>query len=198
MTPAGPTIISLLAAALYGGVAVICLMALVSSLSQRQAMWHAVGWGAVILFFVGLVLLRVWNVEELLREELRLSLYAKGSYDDRRAIQGPLFAGIFGTAALIGGFAVFQVSRTISGRRNIAVVMAFGGVGAMIFLVLLRIVSLHSVDELLYGPLKLNWVADIGSALLVLASAVYYRLVVSGKAGPRVVTKPSGPAQRGR
>ena len=41
---------------------------------------------------------------------------------------------------------------------------------SLVFLLLLRIVSLHSVDLLLYGPLKLNWVIDLGACAIVLAS----------------------------
>jgi hypothetical protein len=38
----------------------------------------------------------------------------------------------------------------------------------------LRIASLHMIDALLYGPLKLNWVIDIGGSLVVLVAAIYY------------------------
>ncbi len=51
----------------------------------------------------------------------------------------------------------------------------------MIGLMMLRIISLHMIDRLLFGPLKLNWVFDIGSTLAVLAAALYYIAIVSGR-----------------
>ena len=41
----------------------------------------------------------------------------------------------------------------------------------MIGLVALRLVSFHATDALLYAPLRLNWVLDIGLTLIVAGSA---------------------------
>jgi hypothetical protein len=42
----------------------------------------------------------------------------------------------------------------------------------------LRLASLHAVDALLYSPVKLNWVIDLGASLVVMLSAIgYIRLV---------------------
>jgi hypothetical protein len=38
----------------------------------------------------------------------------------------------------------------------------------------LRVISLHAIDALLYGPIKLNWVIDLGTSLIVLSAAAYY------------------------
>jgi hypothetical protein len=49
----------------------------------------------------------------------------------------------------------------------------------MVMLLGLRIVSLHQIDVLLYGPAKLNWVIDIGASLTVLTAAGFYIRLVS-------------------
>lgn len=52
---------------------------------------------------------------------------------------------------------------------------------AMMMLLGLRIVSLHQIDQLLYGPKKLNWLVDIGASLLAMGAAVVYIRVVIGR-----------------
>ncbi len=177
-----PTVFSMIAACLYGGVAGACLLAVVASQSRRQARWHIWCWLGLATFFVLLAISRAFAFEDALRENLRLLLRAEGAYDQRRELQGPIFATIFVGAASIAGFWFYRVMHDISGRRNIATVIASASGGVMTVLVLLRIISLHSVDELLYGPLRLNWLTDIGSSVLVLASGVYYWSVVTGRA----------------
>jgi len=76
------------------------------------------------------------------------------------------------------GAAIFAAwfYRTVRKRRSrpgIAVMVALGSAGGMIFLLMLRMVSFHPIDRLLYG-LKLNWVVDIGTSLAVLGAALYY------------------------
>jgi hypothetical protein len=173
--------LSLIAAAFYGAVVAACLLALAAALARRQIRWHLVGWSALALLFGVLAAMRVFAIEELLREELRLLLRAEGTYDNRRALQGPVFAALFIAAAVIGGFWTFHISRTIRGRRNIAAMVAIASGSTLVFLMMMRIVSLHSVDQLLYGPLKLNWIIDLGASTIVLASCVYYWRVVTGR-----------------
>ncbi len=45
----------------------------------------------------------------------------------------------------------------------------------------IRTVSFHALDRLLDGPLKLNWVGDIGATLTVIGAAVIYVRSVRGK-----------------
>jgi hypothetical protein len=173
--------LSLIAAAFYGVVVFACLLAVAAAIARRQVRWHVLGWTALALLFVAFAAMRAFAIEELLREELRLLLRAEGTYDDRRALQGPIFAVLFVTAAAIGGVWTFHISRTIRGRRNIAAMIAIASGSSLVFLLLLRIVSLHSVDLLLYGPLKLNWVIDLGASAIVLASGFMYWRIVTGR-----------------
>jgi hypothetical protein len=48
----------------------------------------------------------------------------------------------------------------------------------MIGLIILRLISLHALDQLLFGSLKLNWVGDLGAAAAVFGSALYYILLL--------------------
>lgn len=177
-----PSTFSLIAACFYAAVAASCLLALVPAVRLRQARWHVLGWSAIALLFVMLGVMRVFGVEELLREVLRNLLRSQGAYDHRRELQGPIFAALFVTAAFLGGFWTYCTAQTISGCRNIAAAIAIACGCVLIFLNLLRIVSLHSVDQLLYGPLKLNWFIDLGASAVVLGCGVYYWRVVTGRA----------------
>ncbi len=177
-----PSTFSLIAACLYAAVAASCLLALAPAVRLRQAKWHVLGWSAIALLFFALGAARVFAVEELLREELRFLLRGQGAYDHRREFQGPIFAALFVSAAFFGGFWAYRTSQTITGRRNIAATIGIACAYSLIFLNLLRIVSLHSVDQLLYGPLKLNWLIDLGASAVVLVCGVYYWRVVTGRA----------------
>jgi len=172
---------SLIAACLYGAVVASCLLALGSAVMRRQTSWHVLGWSAIAVLFVALGVMRLFAFEDLLREALRTVVRNQGAYDNRREFQGPVFAALFIAAAFFGGFWFYRTSRTVGGRRNVATMIAIGCAFALAFLVMLRIVSLHSVDQLLYGALKLNWIIDIGSSIVVLACGVYYWRVVTGK-----------------
>ena len=121
----------------------------------------------------------------MLRADLRDWLQAEGLADDRRAIQGPIIAVSIALFAAIGMIALYWVAQRISGRRNIAVAIVWGACGVMVATIAMRTVSLHALDRLLYGPLKLNWVGDIGASLGVLAAAIFYIGIVSGRIGAR-------------
>ena len=177
-----PSTFSLIAACFYAAVAASCLLALVPAVRLRQARWHGLGWSAIALLFVLLGVMRVSGVEELLREVLRNLLRSQGAYDHRRELQGPIFAALLVTVAFLGGFWVYCTAQTISGRRNFATAIAIACGCVLIFLNLLRIVSLHSVDQLLYGPLKLNWFIDLGASAVVIVCGVYYWRVVTSRA----------------
>jgi hypothetical protein len=176
-----PSLLSLVAAAFYVIVMGACLLALTTALRQKQVRWHVASWMLLAGLFAGLAIMRAFAIEEVVRDELRFLLHAEGKYEDRRALQGMAFAAMFVSAAAIGGFRFFQVTRTIQGRRNVASTIADAGGAGLLLLLMLRIVSLHSVDQFLYGPLKLNWLIDLGASALVLGCSIYYWQVVTGR-----------------
>lgn len=141
--------------------------------------------------FAALAILRLLTFEELMRDALREFLFATEAYEDRRRIQGPIVMGIIVLAGAAGFFWIYKRFRAARGRRNIAVIVAQAAGLAMLGLVALRTVSFSAIDSLLFGPLKLNWIGDIGASLLVAGCATYYVWVV----GKGMASKPRGPAR---
>lgn len=165
-------------------VVLACIVAAHSARLFSPARAHAAMWIAIAVFFALLAAARLANLEELWRDELRDWLRASGSYENRRTFQAPLTVGL-ALLAVAGLTWLLMKWRKAERRRTKALIVAAFGVAAMTSLVALRSVSLHAFDAMLYGPLKLNWVGDIGSALLVLGAAVYYVRVTRQNAPPR-------------
>lgn len=170
--------LSIVAAGIYAVVVLTCFVAAVAALTKKQHYRHIIAWAAFGAFFAVLVYLRLNDFEEIWRDELRAMLRADGTYDGRRAFQLPLAAGVIIIIALAVLAWIVQVYRGARGRRNVAVAVAQLGVFLMLGMIALRMVSFSLVDKILYGPPKLNWVGDIGSAALVAGCSVYYIRIV--------------------
>ena len=140
-------------------------------------------WATIAAIFIGLALMRLIGVEEWLRGDLRMMLYAEQSYEKRRDLQKPLVVLIFVIVMSMAGGVVYLLATGAKGRRNIAALTAICCTGGLTFLAALRLVSLHSVDALLYGPVKINWFADLGMTIAVLACAIRYCLIVRRRQG---------------
>jgi O-antigen ligase len=179
MPSAAPSILSLGAAALYIVILAVCLLAAATARRQRQPFAHRRTWVVVGLVFGALALMRVAGFEELVRELFRSELRLEGGYDQRRALQRPLAIAIIAIVSACFAWGLWAQWRASQGRRNMALFVAFAALATMVMLVGLRILSLHQIDVLLYGPAKLNWVIDTGASLAVLAAAVFYIRLVS-------------------
>lgn len=172
------TYLSLAAAALYVVVALAAMAAAGTASTSGQPRWNRNAWAALALLFLVLVVLRGFGIEELARDWLRETMRGDGSYDGRRQIQGIIASAVLVAVVAVGFWWTYKVTRTLRGRRNGATVAALAAGAGMLFLVILRMISLHMIDRALYGALKLNWVGDIGTSLIVFGAAVYYvRLV---------------------
>ena len=172
---------SFAAAALYVLVAMAAAAAASIATGRRQPVWNRNVWAALAVLFTGLVVLRFLGTEEILREALREGLRSDGSYAGRRWVQGVIASIAIAVVALAGFAIVRRLSRSLKGRRNIATSAALVAGAAMVFLVVLRLISLHMIDAALYGPLKLNWIIDLGSSLVVAAGAIYYIRIVRAR-----------------
>lgn len=181
MMAEGPSVLSLMTAGLYVVVVLCCALAARAASAHRQLPTHGRTWVLAALLFAVLALLRVFALEELWRNSLRAALYLEGAYDERRSFQKPIVAAIVAIASGLAFWWVYRFARIVKGRRNMAVTVAQSFAFAMVVLLVLRLISLHAIDALLYGALKINWLVDIGSSLIVGASAVYYWKLVSGK-----------------
>lgn len=190
VNPVGPSMLSLVAAAIYAGAVLLCLTAAFVAAWKRQVSGHIVRWGALAAFFAVLVFLRVTNLEEIWRDELRAMLRTGGYYGERRAIQAPVAAGLLIVFALAAQFWIARTYRALKGRRNVAVALAQLGAFVMLGMIALRMVSFSLIDRLLYGPLKLNWIGDLAATALVAGCALYYIVVVIAPPRQRKPGKP--------
>ncbi len=157
--------LNLAASFLYLCVALLCARASIAA--RRTGGRHASFWTFAAALFLALIVWRELAVEEHLRAMIRDLLRSDGVYADRRTFQRPLAA-----ALLIGLIAVtalawrFRPAMSMA-RPSEAVRWAITGILLMSGLILLRLTSFHQMDAFLYGPLRLNWLVDIGSSTLV-------------------------------
>ncbi|MEE4200891.1 hypothetical protein [Erythrobacter sp.] len=171
---------SLAALFLYAFVVAACAFAAREAQGNGQPAGHGRAWLMLALFFAALMLLRAFDVEETIRSYLRDQMRAEGSFEARSALQTPLVVVLI-MGLTIGGLAAIRNFRRHAGsRRNLALAAGWAGALFMLCVIALRMVSLHAVDRLLYGPLKLNWVGDIGASLIVFGAAIYYAMLLRG------------------
>ena len=183
--PNGPSALSLVAASLYGVVILCCGMAFWEARNAKQIKLHRKVWVAIAILFGLLIVSRLFLIEDILRADLREFLRSEGMFAGRRAMQGPVIAVAIALGTAIALIGTYFAMRRVSGRRNIAVAVAAAGSGIMLAIIAMRIISLHAMDFLLYGPPKLNWVGDLGASCMVMAAATYYILLLRGRIGRR-------------
>ena len=174
----GPSMLSLVASSLYALVFLGCLVAAIAASRSRQAPGHRWMWLALALFFAGLAALRMLEIEDMVRDAMRQSMRDEGVYSERRSVQRPIVASLVVLVGAGGSLLLYRWGLGLRGRRNVARLAAVLAACAMLFLMALRLISLHAIDVLLYGPLKLNWIVDLGASFLVLGSAIHYTRIV--------------------
>lgn len=171
--------LSLIASGIYCVVLVCALLARRQAVNERQVDWHWRSWTVLAFVFGVLALFRLFDIEELLRDQLREWMRSQQSYDTRRDFQGPLAAAFVVLAAGLGSFFIYRVKHLMWGRRNLAVLAASAAAMLLLGLWFVRLISLHAIDALLYsGPIRLNWIADMGLTASVAVSALFYVWVV--------------------
>lgn len=183
--PQPVTILSLIGALIYAFVILATARAARRALHVNGERWHAVAWIALAALFSALLVARLLNAEELIRAFLREALEVSGSYEARRDIQRPVAAIALSVFGVIGFGAVYLIADSFGRRRDLMAGIAVAAGAALACLFALRIVSLHFIDGFLYGPLKLNWIGDLGASLTVCAAAVAYSRDAMGCAAAR-------------
>lgn len=164
MIAEGPTLLSLTACAVYAVVFALCFraaqMARSNGLSADQRSWMMIA-----CLFGFLIVMRVFVLDDLIREALREYLGNRDAYADRRSLQFPL-----AIMALLAGLGVLGVSAhrlwlASSTRRRMVWIGRIAAM-AMVTLVVLRLISLGPIDYVLDGPLRVNWWLDLGSSFV--------------------------------
>ena len=175
------TYLGLAAIVLYGLVALACMIAGGTAAKLGQTSWNRNVWLTLSALFVVLIMLRGFGIEEAIRGAMRAELRSDGGYAERRQLQGMIVAGILAVAFAAGGWWFYRATRKLRGRRNFATMTALIAGAAMVFLVALRMISLHMIDKALFGAFKLNWIIDIGASAIVLAAALYFTRLVRAR-----------------
>lgn len=129
-------------------------------------------WLFAAVAFAGFGVLGLSGLETALQDALRNQLLLDGDYAVRREFQTP--ATVVALLAIAASFGLVfwrlhsepQQQRFAPHRVAILAVMAIAGVSV------LRLISLHAVDALLYGPLKLNWAVELGAPVFAIAASL--------------------------
>lgn len=148
--------------------------------------WLVVG-GSFVLFLV----MRVLQVEDRLRSAGRAMVIQEHGYSKRWDWQAPAAALL--VILIFTALFFMWVRRSRSKGRHaqlpMTVRLAFAAVGAMFVLIMLRLVSLHAIDSILYRGPHLNWLVDTGSTVVVILTGIV--AAVQGR-------KPTKPVGRSR
>lgn len=145
----------------------------------RRPASESVRWIGVGAFFICIVAMRFFGIEESFRTNLRAYLIDNNKYFSRWEVQAPAAAVAFTVifAGITALFFLHPARRPPVARRSrvmLAQWLADLAVTAMSALIVLRMISLHSIDALLYHGLHLNWMVDVGSTALALYGAHRY------------------------
>lgn len=159
---------------LYLLVVLTALIAWQTAQRHGRSRSHSAHWIIVAIGFAGLMLIRIGELEVAARRWLRGSLESGGLYAERWEFQAPL-AGIAICAS--AALTVYAVRAWPGPHSRSALLVWISRLALLGFVPLfgLRLVSLHTTDQLLYaGPVRLNWVIDGGLTLASLAAAGLY------------------------
>ena len=124
-------------------------------------------WVVIACLFVVLAISRWFSIEDRADDWLRDLARSRQLYDGRTVWQGPLTVMIVGLAMAGAALGVRQISATGRTAAHRFLVIARLAAFAMIALIIVRLISMHPVDSLLYGDFRLNWLIDMGITLAV-------------------------------
>lgn len=173
--------LTLFAVVSYVATAVLALKAFLVSRSRRgHSALPAISrnvWILATLLFVIAAISRYFGIEEQIRVWFRALLRSDKLYSNRFEFQS-IFASLVVIIAAAGAL-WSVVNRMHSGKLRrgalpLATLVAASGCATMLCLIVLRLVSFHVTDVLLFGGPRLNWFLDIGSTLSVAYAAVVH------------------------
>ena len=174
--------LNLLGSAIYLAVVLACLFALFAAMRWRGSGGDARSWLLSAVFFAAMAASRYFELEDVAQAQLRSLISQGGLYGSRWLLQAPFVLLTLAGGALIAGRMFARWRRARRSRTSLSVLAAQVGVAGYALLVLIRVISLHATDWVLYsGPIHPNWLIDGGLAALVGAAASYYTLRCSSR-----------------
>jgi hypothetical protein len=166
------TMLTWAAAIVYLATAAACLRAAMMAQGDFHRVNRRAAWSAVALLFVALAAIRVSGADSFSGSVIRSVLLREGDYELRRRFQAPLAAAIVLIGFVLASVALYR-RQGLEARFGRHLYRALVASAAMLGLVVLRAVSFHATDALLYaGPVHPNWVLDMGLTTVVAACAI--------------------------
>ena len=168
-----PGVLSMAACLAYLAVGLLCWRAWHEASRQDLPWGGGRLWLLLALLFAFLIASRLLMFEDFARQILRDVLVTDGAYAGRRQWQALL--SVFAALGFIVG--IGWIWRMRNRRREGARWLMLGRMAAlaMLGLIVMRLISFHAIDGLLYGRLHLNWVEDLGASLLAGYAAWRFR-----------------------
>ena len=170
-----PSDLSLLAAAFYAIVALVCFLASRAQPGYRAEHRARILWIAVGMVFIVLAGMRVLSLEDFLRDYFRDAIAEHGLREVRRDVQVIILASIALLSFAGAAWSLVRLRMIWPDWQARLRFIASLAIGILAILILVRIVSLHFTDWLLFsgiiGPIRLNWIIDLGASLTVLLCA---------------------------
>lgn len=155
----------LLAAWLCYRVTVVALRAPASQERAEQWLWYALGGGLLLLGIN-----KQLDLQSAMTEVGRLVATHQGWYESRRAFQA-WFIALIGALALVAGVMLALMTRKMPASTRITAT----GCLLLLAFVIIRAASFHHADVLIShaaAGLKVNWILEIGSLLIIGAGAI--------------------------
>lgn len=159
----------------YAAACALCLLAAGRTVRRGLPRLHAVHWLAGAALMAGLSLMRMFNLEETIKQALRNRLLASGEYEVRWELQGPAAALALVLAAGLLAYLLRAARRDWAHSWLAALRLADLAMAGFAALIAFRFISYHPVDLVLYfGPVRPNWVLDGLFTVTLAACAAHF------------------------
>lgn len=169
------SIAAIIATTAYFMVAAICLRAALLPIRRRDGTSPKGVWYMASIAFLMMAIFRILEIEDRLRDLLRVQLRNNGLYDMRRDFQVWLAIGLLVTAIAVAALAWKTRPTNMRDYRSVAIWIVRWSLAGFGTLILLRINSFTIADRILFGgPIHINWLLDGGLTLAVAAAAYIY------------------------
>lgn len=135
---------------------------------KKGEMWI---WLSVALGFLAFAASRFWQIEARLTAALKSYFMAHGDYAARQSWQAPLASLVLVVCVAVSLWVYFKFRR----RKNVILTpvdLAGLALLSMLALIILRIISLHAIDQILFGW-RLNWVLDPGFTIMAMGASLW-------------------------